>query len=315
MKKWIAALLSLVMLLTATAALADTRLIIGAGPIGGAFYPIAGGIASIINENVEGVSVNVQVTAGGVENTRLVGLGELDLGLSSSQQCYDAYSDSGMFAGEGLSLSVIGTLHSTVMQIVTLADSGILTVEELKGKKVAIGEAGGGAEQQFKEMIAALGWSESDVEMVYLPYDQAMDQLGDGLIDAGCVYSGVPAASISNLNSRKDVRLVAVSEELQKIWPEAVDPFLSVFETIPAGTYTGMDTDVVTAVQRIQLSCSANIDEELAYQIAKALYENLDTLATYHASAATITREAAASVVGAPLNAGAEKYFVESGLK
>lgn len=316
MKKIIAMLLAVLMLATATAAVADTRLIIGAGPIGGAFYPIAGGIASIINDNVEGVTVNVQVTAGGVENTRLVGMGELDLGLSSSQQCYDASSDSGMFAGEGLQLEVLGTLHSTVMQIVVLADSDIVDATDLKGKKVAIGEAGGGAEQQFKEMIAALGWTENDVEMVYLPYDQAMDQLGDGLIDAGCVYSGIPAAAVSNLASRRDVRMVNVDPDTQAKWIESVTPFLNVFEVIPAGTYAGMDKDIYTGVQRIQLSSNpSTIDAELGKEIAKALYENLDVLATYHASAATITREAAPNVVGATINAGADAYFVESGLK
>ncbi len=315
MKKLIAVLLSILLLASATTAFATTRLVIGAGPIGGAFYPIAGGIASIINSNVEGVNVNVQVTAGGIENTRLVGRGELDLGLSSAQQCYDAYSNTGIFEGEGLQLQLIGTLHSTVCQIVVLADSDMVNVEDLKGKTVAIGEAGGGAEQQFKELVAALGWTEDDVHMVYLPYDQAMDQLGDGLIDAGCVYSGAPAAAVTNIDSRKSVRLLNVSPEVAELWENSVSPFLSVFETIPAGTYSGMDTDIVTAVQRIQLTCAAGLSEELAYEIAKALYENLDTLATYHAAAKTISRAAAASVVGAPLNPGAERYFVESGLE
>lgn len=315
MKKIVAVLVALTLLCSCAAALAETRLIIGSGPIGGAFYPIAGGIAQIINDNVDGVTVNVQVTAGGIENTRLVGQGELDLGLSSSQQCYDAFSNTGIFEGEGLQINVLGTLHSTVMQIVTLADSDIVDVTDLKGKKVAIGEAGGGAEQQFKEMISVLGWSENDVNMVYLPYDQAMDQLGDGLIDAGCVYSGIPAASVTNLASRKDVRLVNVPEDVQQLWAAAVDPFLNVFEVIPAGTYSGMDKDIFTAVQRIQLSCSPDMSEELAYEITKAIYENLDTLVTFHASAATINREAAPNTVGADQHPGAAKYFEEAGLK
>ena len=315
MKKLVTILLCLLLVTTAGSAFAAPRLIIGAGPIGGAFYPIAGGIAAIINEYVDGVSVSVQVTAGGIENTRLVGMGELDLGLSSSQQCYDAVDNSGLFAGEGLQLDVLGTLHSTVMQVVVLADSDIVTFEDLKGKRVAIGEAGGGAETIFKEIVASLGWSESDVEMVYLPYDQAMDQLGDGLIDAGCVFSGIPAAAVSNLNSRKDVRLVALSEQTQIDWPASITPFLNTFEPIAAGTYAGMDEDAVVCVQRIQLSCAANFDEELAYEITKAIYEHLDELSTYHASAESISREAAAHVVGANLNPGADRYFTEAGLK
>ena len=314
MKKIVALLVALMMLCGCTAALAETRLIIGSGPIGGAFYPIAGGIAALVNKYVEGVTVNVQVTAGGIENTRLVGMGDLDIGLSAAQQCFDAASNSGMFEGEGLDIKVLGTLHSTVQQVVVLADSDIKDVTDLKGKKVAIGEAGGGAEQQFKEMIHAMGWADSDVDMVYLPYDQAMDQLGDGLIDAGCVYSGTPAAAVTNLASRRAVRLLNVPEDVQQQWAGSVEPWLSVFEVVPAGTYNGMDADVYTAVQRIQLSCRGDLDEELAYQIAKAVYEHVDELATFHASAATISREAAANTVGAEQNPGATRYFKEAGL-
>lgn len=292
----------------------EVRLVVGSGPIGGAFYPIAGGVAAIINQYCDGVSATVQVTAGGVENTRLVGLGELDIALSSAQQCYDAVSDSGIFAGEGLNIKILGTMHATVCQIITLADSGIMNVQDLKGKKVAIGEAGGGAEQQFKEMIAALGWTEKDVNMVYLPYDQAMDQLGDGLIDAGCVYSGLPAAAVTNLASRRSVRLVNVDPSVQKKWESSVEPFLSTFSTYPVGTYAGMDAEATTAVQRIQLSCKADLDEEVCYKITKALYDHLDELYTYHASAKSVVKEDSAKVVGADIAEGSLRYFKEEGL-
>ena len=290
------------------------RLVIGSGPMGGALYPIAGGIAAIINEHVEGGNASVQVTVGGIENTRMIGSGEIDLGLSSAQQCYDAVHNSGMYEGENLQLNVLGTLHSTVTQIAVLADSSLKDVEDLKGKKVAIGEAGGGAEQQFKELIAALGWSEDDVDMVYLPYDQAMDQLGDGLIDAGVVCSGMPASSISNLASRRKVRLLNFNQATQDTWSTSVDPFLNVFIPIPAGTYAGMDEDIYTAAAYIQLSCRSDLDEELAYEITKAIYDHLDELSTYHASAATITKESAPKISGAEFNPGAKRYFEEEGL-
>ncbi len=292
----------------------EVRLVVGSGPIGGAFYPIAGGIAAIINDYVDGVSATVQVTAGGVENTRLLGQGELDIGLSAGQQSYDAATNSGMFAGENLDIKVLGALHASVMQIIVLADSDIYDFEDLKGKKVAIGEAGGGAEQLFRELMGVLGWTEDDVTMVYLPYDQAMDQLGDGLIDAGCVYSGVPASAVTNLASRRAVRMVNVPPETQELWVANVDPFLNVFEEFPAGTYAGMDVPATTAVARIQLAARGDLDEDLCYKITKALYENLDVLYTYHASATSITREAGANIVGAPASEGAMRYFKEAGL-
>ncbi len=287
------------------------RLILGSGPIGGAFYPIAGGIAAIINENVEGVSVSVQVTGGGIENTRLVGTGEIDMGMCAADQTYNAVNHSGMFANDNLDLKTLGTLHASAQQIITLKKSGLKEFEDLKGKKVAIGEPGGGSEVAFKEALAALGWAESDVEMIYLPYDQAMDQLADGLLDAACVYAGMPAPTVTALATKMDVNMINTSDDL--IAKMSAANSLYSYETIPAGSYAGMDEDIVTPVQRIMLTCSTTMDEETAYQITKAVYEHLDQLATYHAAAKSISLEAAPQTT-APLNEGAKKFFTEAGV-
>ena len=287
------------------------RLIMGSGPIGGAFYPIAGGIAALINENVPGVSVSVQVTGGGIENARLVGIGEIDFGMSAADQAYHAYNKSGMFAKENLSLKTLGTLHASLQQIIVLKKSGIREFEDLKGKKVAIGEPGGGSEVAFKQVLKALNWQESDVKMIFLPYDQAMDQLADGLIDAACVYSGMPASTVTALATQQDVLMVNHSDELFEKLAKITPLYQS--EVVKAGGYKGMDKDIKTPVQRIMFTCSDKIDPELAYQITKAVYGNLDKLAKYHAAAATITLESAPKT-SAPLNDGAKKYYVEMGV-
>lgn len=288
-----------------------TRLVIGSGPIGGAFYPIAGGIAAIINKYVPEVNVSVQVTGGGIENTRLVGTGEIDLGLSSMEQAYSANAKVSMFAKDNLSLTALGTLHPSVQQIIALKKSGITEVEHLKGKKVSVGEPGGGAEVAFKQMIAALGWKTTDVQMVFLPYEQSMDQLGDGLLDAACVYAGVPAPTVSALATKNKVVMVNCSEDAIKKLKAAGTLFS--FEKFPAGTYNGMDSDIVTQVQRILLVVRDKFDPDLSYKITKAVYEHLDELATYHAAAKSITRNTASDVL-ITLNSGAEKYYKESGL-
>ncbi len=291
------------------------QIVIGSGPIGGALYPIAGGLATLINNYCDNVKASVQVTAGGVENIRLVGNHEVDLGMAGGERLYQANNNVAPYKDENLKVEVLGTLHATVLQIVVLADSGMTKVQDLKGKKVSIGEAGGGAEQQFKQIVAALGWEEGkDIFMEYLPYDQASDQLADGLIDASVVYSGVPAAAITNLASRKPVQLLTIDEELQAKWKESVTPFVNIFETYPAGTYKGMENPATTGVQRIQLAISSEVDEETAYAIAKAIYEHLDELAVFHASAKSITKESAAEVSGAEMTEGAKRYFKEAGL-
>ncbi|MDR2006959.1 MAG: TAXI family TRAP transporter solute-binding subunit [Acidaminococcales bacterium] len=287
------------------------RLIIASGPIGGAFYPIAGGIAALINENVKGVSVSVQVTGGGIENARLVGTGEADLGMSAADQTYHAYKHSGMFAKDNLSLKTLGTLHSSPQQIIVLKKSGIREFEDLKGKKVAIGEPGGGSEVAFKEVLKALGWKETDVRMIFLPYDQAMEQLGDGLLDAACVYAGMPAPTVTALATKMDVLMVnhsdALFEKLAKVTP------LYASETIPAGSYKGMDAAIKTPTQRIMFTCSDKLSPDLAYQITKAVYGNLGKLAAFHSAVKSISLESAPKTT-APLNDGAKKYYSEAGV-
>lgn len=296
---------------TAGAQGGTVRLVIGSGPIGGALYPIAGGIAAIINENVDGVSCTVQVTGGGIENVRLVSTGQVDLGMSAADQVYDAVNNSGMFEGEGLKLGTLGTLHASVQQIVTLKSSGIKSFEDLKGKKVAIGEPGGGSEVAIKQTIKALGWTEEDIEMVYLPYDQAMDQLADGLIDAGCVYAGVPSPTITALATQREVEIIHHNEETVKKIQEASPLFT--FIEVPTSTYTGMSSPAIVPAQRIMLTATEDLDPALAEKICAAIYENLDELVKYHASAESITLEDAPKT-SAPLNSGADKYFRDKGL-
>lgn len=291
----------------------QVQLVLGSGPIGGALYPIAGGIAAIVNEYVDGVNISVQVTAGGVENTRLVGSGELDLGLAAYSQCYEANNGIKTFEGEDLAMSVLGALHSTVGQIVVLADSDIYEFQDLKGKTVAVGEAGGGAAVNFNTYCEAIGWTDQDVNTVYIAYDQATDQLGDGQIDACVIYAGLPASSITNLDSRHPVRLVNINQEMIDAYVNHVDVVLSAFEEVPAGSYTGMNEPVVTEVAKMMLCCRDGFDEELAYEITKALYDHIDELYTYHAAASSITAEGGATILGGEFNPGAAKYFSEKG--
>jgi hypothetical protein len=286
------------------------RLVIGSGPIGGAFYPLAGGMAAIVNENVDNVSVNVQVTAGGIENTRLIGSGEIDFGLTASDQAYHANNKSGMFSEENLELESMGAMHASVLQIAVAKSSGLTEFEDLVGKRVAIGEPGGGAEVGFKQLISSGGWEESEFDLIYLPYDQAMDQIADGLIDAAVVYAGLPAPSITSLAANRDVLLINVNDDLKE--KLANDSPFWVVETIAAGTYTGMDEAINTPVQRILLNVRTGMDPDVVYEMTKAIYENLDQLRTYHASAASISVEVAHNT-SIKLHEGAERYFREIG--
>jgi TRAP transporter TAXI family solute receptor len=286
------------------------NLVIGAGPLGGAFYPISGGIASIANKKVEGVNMNVQVTGGGVENTRLVGRGQVDLALVGADQGYYAIHKLEMFKKESLKLEALGTLHPTVYQYVTLKKNNIKSFDDLMGKKIAIGEPGGGSEMGFNMLLRAAKLTRQDIKPVYLPYEQALDQLADGLVDAAIITAGVPTSSITSLAANHEIVLIELPE---KIWLEykKLSPFVS-FEEFKPGIYRGFNVPVKMIVGRIQLACRNGFDQELAYKITKAVYSNLPDLVTHHAAAKFINAETAYKT-SIPLNKGAEKFFREAG--
>jgi hypothetical protein len=289
-----------------------SSLVIASGPIGGAFYPIAGGVATLVNQNVEGLNVNVQVTGGGVENARLIGTGQLDFGLVSADQANQGAGNYGVFEGENLKLEALGTLHSTVTKVVTLKRSNINTLEDLVGKRVAVGEPGGGAEVWFQRIVEVAGLDyEKDFNIINLPYEQAMDQMADGILDAAVLSSGLPAPSVTSLATRHDVSILSISMDIYNKFIEEYPTYVVI--QAPVGTYTGVDNPVDVSAQLIQLVCRADLDPELGYEIAKAVYSNAEKLGDYHASAKSITLENAPKTA-IKLNEGAERFYREAGV-
>jgi TRAP transporter TAXI family solute receptor len=286
------------------------NLTIAAGPLGGAFYPISGGIAAIVNAKAEGLNINVQVTGGGVENTRMLGRGRADIGLVGADQAYYGINKLEMFKNDSLKLETLGTLHPTVYQYVTLKKTGIKTIDDLKGKKIAIGEPGGGSEMSFNIMLRATKLTKNDIKPVYLPYEQAVEQLADGLIDAAIITAGVPTSAVTSLATNHDIALIEIPE---RIWVEyhKLNPF-AILEDFPAGLYRGFNVPSKMIVLKIQLASRQGLDEAIAYKITKAVYSNLGQLATHHAAAKSIRAETAYKT-SIPLNKGAEKFFREMG--
>ena len=310
-KKILIALSVVAILAISGSAYAVTRLSFGTGPIGMVFHPMGSGIATIINENVPGVSVSIQSTVGGPENVRLASIGEIDLGLSPADNVFLAMHNQEPFAGEDIYIETLGALHATVFQIVTLRSSGIQEFEQLRGRRIAVGEPGSAPELSFRLALEAKGWTENDVTMVYLPPEQAMDQLADGLLDAVCVQGGIPTPAITGIAIQNDIELINFTPLMMERLME-IAPFLSFIELGPEH-YRGLDRVITTSAQRAMLIVRPGLDEELAYQITRAVYENLEQLETFHAAAATISLEAAPTVF-APLNPGAERFFREVGL-
>ena len=207
-------------------------------------------------------------------------------------------------------IKAIGTLYPETIQIVTTAKSGIKSVEDLKGKKVSNGAPGSGTAANAEQILEVYGLSLDDIEKQDLSFDESVNGIKDGNIDAAFVTAGTPTAAVEELSATEDVVIVPVeadkAEELIEKYPYYAK------EVVPSGTYK-LDSEVPTVAVLAMLVVKADLSEDLVYDITKSIFENLDQVT--HAKAKQIKPENALNGVGIEVHAGAQKYYDEKGIK
>jgi len=290
---------------------------IATGGTGGVYYPLGGAMAKIFNENIDGANANAEATGASIANVQLVEDGDAQLALIQNDISYYAlegiemYDDDEDGGGKGKQESLRGmaTVYPETIQIVAHGDSGIESVEDMVGKKVAVGDIGSGTEANARQILAAHGITYDDIDPDYLSFAEAADNLRDGHVDAAFITAGFPTAAITEITQVSDVDIVPVAQDV--IDALKVDyPFYTGVE-IPAGTYRGQDDVINTVAVMAMLVVPADMDEELAYNMTKALFENLDVLAAAHDRGADLQLESALDGMSLPLHPGVQKYFDE----
>jgi len=305
------AVLALVVAL-APAAMAQTQFLnIATGGTAGTYYPLGGAMAEIFNQNVRGVEASVQATGASVANINMMAQGQVDLALVQNDIAFYAAQGLEMFRSPIANLRGIANLYPEVIQIVARADSGIRTVEDLKGKRVAVGDAGSGTEANARQILAAAGLSYNDITVRYLSFAEASNNLRDGHIDAAFVTAGIPTAAIQDVAATRDIVLVSVSPDLAARLQQEYPFYIAV--TVPGGTYQGVNEDVPTVAVGAMLAVRADLSEDLVYNLTKALFENLDRLAQAHVRGGDVSLETAKDGMSLELHPGAARYFDEVG--
>ncbi len=288
---------------------------IGTGGTAGTYYPVGGMIANAVSQPGK-IVATAQATNGSVANVNGVAGGALESGFSQSDVATWAYTGTGVYEGKPkvTELRMIANLYPESIHLVVKKGSGIKSVSDLKGKRVALDEPGSGTLVNARIVLAAYGVKESDIKPEYIKPNQAGDKLKDGALDAFFFVGGAPAGAIAELaSSGTGIELVPLSgpqaDALRK-----TNPYLAV-DTIAAGTYKDVPA-VQTMAMGAQWVTSAKADTETVYQITKALYGKAaqDTLAAGHAKGKFITKENAVKGVGIPFHPGAEKFYKEAGL-
>ncbi|MCO5786936.1 C4-dicarboxylate ABC transporter [Pseudomonas sp. G11-1] len=300
--------------LTATTAVfaAPTYINVLTGGTSGVYYPIGVAISQLYGQ-IDGARPSVQATKASVENLNLLqsGRGELAFALGDSvADAWNGVEDAGFKAPLKRLRAIAGT-YNNYIQVVASAESGIKTLEDLKGKRISVGAPKSGTELNARAIFAAAGLSYEDMRRVeFLPYAESVELIKNRQLDATLQSSGLGMAAIRDLASTMSVNFVAIpGDVVEKINNPAYQPGM-----IPAGTYDGQDEDVPTVGITNILVSHEKVDEEVAYQMTKLIFDNLDALGNAHAAAKAIKLESAAQNLPIPLHPGAERFYREAGV-
>ncbi|SDG09416.1 hypothetical protein SAMN05216241_105110 [Limimonas halophila] len=301
---------------------------IGTGASSGTYFPIGGMLAKAISHphgsraceaggscgvpNLIGV---VQSTEGSVDNIRRMASGQLPSALVQGDVAYWAHTGTWLFEDSPPvpGLRAIANLFPEAIHIVVRATSDIRTVEDLKGRKVAVGAPGSGTRVDAQFILEAYGVGFDGVEKVQLNAGRAADRLRDGELDAVFFVGGTPASAITSLAETTAIRLIPV-DGAQAVRLAHRYPYLA-RHTIPAEAYPGVDTTQTLAVGA-QWIVRADLNDETVYALTKALWHpsNRSLLDTGHPKGRLIRKQTALDRLGVPLHPGARRYYADQGL-
>lgn len=275
-------------------------------------YNIIGTALSEIYAKTFGVNSKTQTTGASVENVNLLTQSKVDMVLALSDVVTDAVAGTNNFEAPITNIQQIAVLYPNVVQLVTSEGSGIKNIEDLRGKRIAVGDQGSGTEVNARTLLEGFGITYDDVEVDYLGFADAADAMKSGKIEAAFISSGLPNSSILELEQGIKLQLVNIDQaKLNEIIK--TKPYFKTFE-IPAGTY-GNTTAIPTAAIMNALLVRADLSEEDGYKLTKALFDNLEGLKTAHQAANDISLQTASEGMVAPMHPGAKKYYDEQAAK
>ena len=304
-------------LVAGTAATAQEKFItIGTGGQTGVYFVVGQSICRLVNRDSAktGLKCTAPSTGGSIANINAIKAGDMDMGVAQSDWQFHAYNGSSQFEGDKFDKErAVFSVHAEPFNVIARADSGIESFDDLKGKRVNVGNPGSGQRATMEVVLDAKGWTMDDCALAseLKPAEQAA-ALGDNKVEAIIYTVGHPNGSIQEAVSTVDAKLVPVEgEAIDKL--VADNPFYA-YSTIPGGMYKGTDADVKTFGVKATFVTSADVDEEVVYEVVKAVFDNFDRFKKLHPAFENLKEEEMIKDgLSAPLHDGAAKYYKERG--
>ena len=293
------------------------NLSIATGGTGGVYYPMGGGLASVLSKHVPGMSATAEVTGGSVDNLKLVGTGKPYVGFSMADAAKDAKDGEDKFKGKPVDLRNLLILYPNLMHVVTVESTGIKSMKDLKGKRVSTGSPGSATEVMAFRLLEAAGLDkDKDVKRERLSVAESVNAVKDRKIDAFFWVGGLPTAAVTDLANSPGMKIVMVDNSAEVAAMNKKYGNLYFAANIPKETYSGMGKDNKVAGVANILVVNANMPDDEAYKIVKAVFDNKLDLVRTHKEYINVTLEnQKQNSTPIAYHPGALKYFKEKNIK
>ncbi len=279
--------------------------------LGGTYYIVGSGVAEIISRTLPDIQVNAVIAQGSVGNPKLVHTKEAEFGITNYLSGMNAVQGIKPFP-QKMNIAGVCKLQYSILHLVTFANrNDINTVADLKGKRIAVGPAGGGGVRLFREVLPFWGVDFKDITPSYVSYSDGSEALKDRKVDMNIPHGAPPLQAVSSLTIQNDIKLLSLEkdklEEINKKYPyyEAA--------LIPAGTYKGVNNNVYSVGIQDILVVNSTLSEDIVYRVTKAIFENLDSLRKIHPSVRILTFDNYRHSL-VPLHPGALRFYREKGI-
>ena len=281
----------------------------------GTVYAVCSSLANLWNEKCEGVQVSAEASNGGVQNLNLIANGDSQMGVAVTSILTEQKNGTGSFEGHAYDgMRILTALYMNYNQVVVTEASGVNSLADLKGKNFAPGASGSTNTVETEVHFKASGLTfPDDIQASFVGFSEAVDLMRNKQMDGAWIMSGIPTSAVSELCSTADAKVLSLDEALiEKLCAEY--PWYA-RAVIPAGTYDGQDEEVVTTGVTITICIDKSVPDDVVYQLAKVMYENIDSIKNVHNALRDLTVESAVeNLAGIEIHPGAAKYYKEVGV-
>jgi hypothetical protein len=306
-----------VVLMFGAASAQQKTISIGTGGTGGVYYPMGGAIANVLSKHLPGVQATAEVTGASVDNLKLIGSGQSEVGFTMADTALEALKGEEKFKGNKVDARTLLVLYPNRMHVVTTEGSGIEKMADFKGKRVSTGSPGSGTEVTAFRLIEAAGLDrDKDMKRERLSVAESVNAIKDGKIDAFFWVGGLPTAAVTDLGATPGVKIKMIDQADLVDKMNAKHGQLYGTDVIPAGTYPGQTSDNQIAVVWNLLVVPADLPEKLAYDIIKTIFDYKADLVAVHQEAKSIDlKNQTRANSSIPYHPGAVKYLSEKGVQ